>query len=116
MKLVFQHVRCFYVVPDSRFGKIQLTTSAQVVRSLSLAASTVRTCYDMSYIAQKRVVSHQFGQRPIPGCLPRCYAISLPVVSDSLRFLRIMNDPVDSNTELVGLPAAEEFMSTVNGS
>lgn len=52
----------------------------------------------------------------MPGCLPRCSAMSLPVVSDSLRFLRMMNDAVDANTEPVGLPAANGFMSTITAS
>ena len=51
-----------------------------------------------------------------PECWPRCSATSLPVVSDSLGFLRMMNDPVDATTEPVGSPAAEEFESTMDAS
>lgn len=105
------HIRSFHVVPSARFGKIELITSAHVVRSLSLAASAVWLCPGRCSTQQRWCAVHFDAVRNVPGCLSHCHTTALPVGSDSHGFLHMLTDLGGVNSKPVGLPAVNELKS-----
>ena len=103
------HIRSFHVVPSARFGKIELITSAHVVRSLSLVASAVCSCPSRCGIQQRWCAVHFDAVRCVPGPLSHCHATALPVGSDSHRLSHMLMNLVGANGKPVGLLAIDEF-------
>ena len=103
------HIRSFHVVPIARFGKIELITSAHVVRSLSLAAiCSLVVPWEVQHTAE--VVCCAF--RPCPkSCQGVCrIAMRQHFRQDQVshRLLHMFIDLAGVNSKPVGLPAVNE--------
>lgn len=98
------HIRSFHVVPSARFGKIELITSAHVVRSLSLGTSCPGRCS----IQRRWCAVHFDAVRNVPRCLSHYHATALPVGSNSHGYLHMVIDLGGVNSKPVGLPAVNE--------